>query len=207
MLKITARHLGKKYGNNRLFKNLDLDFEQPGNYAITGFNGSGKSTLLLCLAGFITPTEGHVTWALPDRKNKINDLYKHFAFCSPALTLFEELSLLELMEFHAAFVPSFKKEKALAKLEQYGLQKAKNKPVAGFSSGMKQRLKLLLAFENDVPVLFLDEPCSNLDEPGVLLFQQEIQQINAQKLIIVATNQPVIEFPVPGKTINIEVFK
>ncbi|HLP14256.1 MAG TPA: ABC transporter ATP-binding protein, partial [Flavobacteriales bacterium] len=83
-ISIRTDNLGKKYGTNRLFRGLDLHFEEPGNYAITGFNGSGKSTLLLCLAGFITPTEGRVWWAMKDRKNMITDPTPHLAFCSPA---------------------------------------------------------------------------------------------------------------------------
>src|SRR6478735_6156172 len=107
MLKIQTQNLGKKYGSNRLFKGLDLVFEQPGNYAITGFNGSGKSTLLLCLAGFITPTEGKIWWAEKDRKNMISDTTDYFSFCSPALNLFEDLTLAEHLKYHAGFVKSF----------------------------------------------------------------------------------------------------
>jgi len=202
-ISIKTENLGKKYGTNRLFKGLDLHFEEPGNYAITGFNGSGKSTLLLCLAGFITPTEGRVWWAMKDRKNRITDPTPHLAFCSPAMTLFEDLTLSEHLKSHSGFVRTFNYKEAQADLEHFELTRALHKPISSFSSGMKQRLKLILALNNDVPVLFLDEPCANLDENGISIYQQRINGVAGQKLIIISTNQSVTEFPLPGMTIDL----
>ncbi len=206
-MQIKALGLGKKYGSNRLFKDLNLSFEQPGNYAITGFNGSGKSTLLLCLAGFITPTEGRIWWAKKDRKNMIKDQSGHFAFCSPALNLFEDLTLEEHLKYHKKFVNTFNIEEAKKDIELFELTKSLNKQILSFSSGMKQRLKLTLALNNDVPVVFLDEPCSNLDENGVLIYRNMIQKRQEKNLIIVATNQAGIEFPLEGTTINLSQIK
>lgn len=201
MIKIETKGLGKKYGNNRLFRNLDSGFEQPGAYAVTGFNGSGKSTLLLCLAGFVTPTEGSVQWTR--NQQKIKDIFGLFTFCSPAMELFEELSLKEQLNHHRSFVRTFHLNRALEQLEAYGLQKSLNKPIRSFSSGMKQRLKLLMAFNNDVPVLFLDEPCSNLDESGIALYHQALQQKAGKQLLIVATNQLAVEFPLQGTLLRV----
>lgn len=202
MIRIETKDLGKKYGNNRLFKNLDIRFEQPGAYAVTGFNGSGKSTLLLCLAGFVTSTEGKVNWY--DGDKALKDPFGFFAFCSPAMELFEELSLKEHLAHHKGFAPRFNHDAALADLELYGLNKALNKPIRSFSSGMKQRLKLLLAFYNDVPVLFLDEPCSNLDEGGINLYGQVLPQAAAKRMVIVATNQVAVEFPLKGTLLQVD---
>jgi ABC-2 type transport system ATP-binding protein len=203
-IQIRTQGLGKKYGSNRLFKDLDLSFDQPGNYAITGFNGSGKSTLLLCLAGFITPSEGRVWWAKKDRKNMIKDQSGHFAFCSPALNLFEDLTLEEHLNYHKKFVRTFNIDAAKNDIKTFALTKSLNKQILSFSSGMKQRLKLILALNNDVPVIFLDEPCSNLDETGVLIYQNLIQNRQENNLVIIATNQAGIEFPLKGTIINLD---
>jgi ABC-type multidrug transport system ATPase subunit len=202
-ISIKTENLGKKYGTNRLFKGLNLHFEEPGSYAITGFNGSGKSTLLLCLAGFITPTEGRVWWAAKDRKNAISDPTPHFAFCSPALTLFEDLTMDEQLKSHNHFVKTFNLKNAYSDLERFELIKALHKPISSFSSGMKQRFKLVLALNNDVPVIFLDEPCSNLDERGISVYGEIITEKQGKKMILIATNQPVAEFPLKGNTLDL----
>lgn len=205
MIRIEAKGLGKKYGQNRLFKNLDMRFEQPGAYAITGFNGSGKSTFLLCLSGFVSPTEGKVQWLLADKK--VEHTFRHLAYCSPALELFEELSLKEHLEHHQRLVPTFNLKQALDQLGVFGLDKARNKTIRSFSSGMKQRLKLLMAFNNDVPVLFLDEPCSNLDESGIALYQEMVREKAGRQLVIVATNQVAVEFPLSGPQVHLDQLK
>lgn len=202
MIQIEAIGLGKKYGTNRLFKDMHMLFTQPGAYAVTGLNGSGKSTLLLCLAGFITPTEGRVQWSRNGKK--IKEPFGHFAYCSPAMELFEELTLKEQLEHHQRLVKTFDLKAAMAQLEVYGLQKSVNKPVRSFSSGMKQRLKLILAFNNDVPVLFMDEPCSNLDESGINLYCDQLRQRPGKQLLIVATNQVAVEFPLHGTVLKVD---
>jgi len=204
MIQIKTQNLGKKYGSNRLFKNLELSFDQPGNYAITGFNGSGKSTLLLCLAGFISPSEGKIWWAKKDRKNMITDPQTYLSFASPALNLFEDLTLNEHLAFHQKLVKTFDLVSAKNDLTLFNLSKAGNKQISTFSSGMKQRLKLALALNNDVPVLFLDEPCSNLDEHGISIYKDILLKRHANKLVIIATNQAGIEFPLDGQVLNLE---
>lgn len=201
-IQISVSGLGKKYGSNRLFKDLNLSFNQANNYAITGFNGSGKSTLLLTLAGFITPTEGKVIWT--KNNSLINNLPDHFSFSSPSLNLFEDLTLEEHLYYHKNFVKTFNINQAKTDLEIFGLNKFLSKQILTFSSGMKQRLKLILALNNDVPVLFLDEPCSNLDEQGILIYKEIIQKKQENNLVIIATNQASVEFPLVGETINLE---
>src|ERR1051325_11363670 len=127
LITIKTQNLGKKYGSNRLFKGLDLEFNQPGNYAITGINGSGKSTLLLCLAGYITPSEGKIWWAGKDRKNRITDQASFFSFSSPAMQLFEDLNMDEHLHYHKNFVKTFDFNSAQKELELFGLTRAMNK--------------------------------------------------------------------------------
>jgi ABC-type multidrug transport system ATPase subunit len=69
---------------------------------------------------------------------------------------------------------------------------------------MKQRLKLILAFNNDVPVLFMDEPCSNLDESGINLYRHQLMQRPGKQLVIVATNQVAVEFPLQGTVLKVD---
>jgi len=65
----------------------------------------------------------------------------------------------------------------------------KNKLIKYFSSGMKQRLKLALAFCADTPILMLDEPTSNLDKQGVEWYLSLVEQFAKNRLTIICSNQ------------------
>jgi ABC-type multidrug transport system ATPase subunit len=71
---------------------------------------------------------------------------------------------------------------------------------------MKQRLKLGLAFFSDCPFLLLDEPCSNLDKEGQQIYLDLVEEIKNDKLIIVASNDPV-EYQFCQQQIDIMQFK
>ena len=71
---------------------------------------------------------------------------------------------------------------------------------------MKQRLKLALAIFSDAPILLLDEPCSNLDQEGMAMYQSLINEFAMHKLIIVASNDPA-EYQFCKEKINLMDYK
>jgi ABC-type multidrug transport system ATPase subunit len=71
------------------------------------------------------------------------------------------------------------------------LEKASNKQLRNFSSGMKQRVKLAQAILSDVPVVLLDEPCTNLDADGISLYHRLMNNYCADRLLIVSSNDEV----------------
>ena len=75
-------------------------------------------------------------------------------------------------------------------LEILGLKNARNKTLKYFSSGMKQRVKLALAFCSNTLVLLLDEPTANLDQQGVNWYVTLIEKFTANRLTIICSNQP-----------------
>lgn len=75
-------------------------------------------------------------------------------------------------------------------LQVVGLDAHANKYIRQFSSGMKQRVKLMQCIFSDTPVVLLDEPCTNLDQDGVQLYQRMIQEYTTNRLVIVASNDP-----------------
>jgi ABC-type multidrug transport system ATPase subunit len=91
-------------------------------------------------------------------------------------------------------------------LETIGLTAAANKQIRYYSSGMKQRIKLAQAIFSDVPVLFLDEPCTNLDETGYTLYQSLINDYATNKLIIVSSNDKA-EYNFCEEVIDIKKYK
>jgi ABC-type multidrug transport system ATPase subunit len=158
-------------------------------YAITGPNGSGKSTLLQAIAGSMQLSEGSIVWNDQQEKNiDAEQIYKQLAIAAPYLELIEEMTAKEFLEFHAQFKPLIATLSIDEILSIIGLEKALGKQIRYFSSGMKQRVKLAQAIFSDVPLLLLDEPCTNLDATGYALYHSLIKNYCMSKLIVVSSN-------------------
>jgi ABC-type multidrug transport system ATPase subunit len=188
-MKITLSDVGKRFNREWIFRHVNYSFESGVHYAITGPNGSGKSTLLQVIAGAIDHSEGKVEFTSSKQQpTTSNDYYQHLSFCAPYFDLIEEMTLTEFLQFHFQFkniLSGFTPNKIIDLL---GLEKAAHKQIRYFSSGMKQRVKLAQAIFADVPVVFLDEPCTNLDESGIAQYQQLIGDYCNNRLVIVSSN-------------------
>ncbi len=188
-MQITLTNTGKRYNREWIFRHLDFTFSQSKTYAITGPNGSGKSTLLQVIAGAVMQTEGKVDYVDTVNGGKPItgiDAHKHLSFSAPYMELVEEMTAIELLNFHATFKTLIKPIQQI--LEEVTLEKAAHKQIRYFSSGMKQRLKLAQAFFSNTSVLLLDEPLTNLDEDGIAMYHRLINDHAKGKLIIVSSN-------------------
>jgi ABC-type multidrug transport system ATPase subunit len=197
---------GKRFNREWIFRHASLEFTTPGSYAITGPNGSGKSTLLQTIGGLLQPSEGKVTFQHNDTLLATEKVYQHISFCAPYMEVVEEMTLVEFLLFHQsfkAFLPGFDVQKIIA---ETGLEKAANKQVRHYSSGMKQRVKLAQAIFSNVPIVLLDEPCSNLDAQGIALYKLLIQTYCTNRLVIVSSNDPA-EYSFCTNIISINDFK
>jgi ABC-type multidrug transport system ATPase subunit len=116
------------------------------------------------------------------------NIYNHIAIVAPYLEVIEEMTAAEFLHFHNSFKPILSTISINQVLEIVGLKMAADKQIRYFSSGMKQRIKLAQAIFSDVPVLLLDEPCTNLDSHGYDLYHQLINDYCKNKLIIVSSN-------------------
>lgn len=188
-MRITASNIGKRFNRDWIFKNVSITVESCSTLAITGSNGSGKSTLLQVLSSLTVPSTGTVSFFAGTQKTDDAELYKYISYVSPSQEIIEEMTLEELLQFHQSFKQiSIKESKAFA--EYCGINKGQNKEIRNFSSGMKQRVKLGLALLSDTPLLFLDEPTSNLDEQGTKWYLSEITKLLEKKTIVIASNIP-----------------
>jgi ABC-type multidrug transport system ATPase subunit len=208
-MQIQLTNIGKRYNYEWIFRGLTQEYTTGNNYAILGSNGSGKSTLLQIIAGSLIPSEGEIHYT-GDRSKSIavEDIYTQLSFASPYLELLEELTLTESISFHAQFKPFFEDLHVKEMLSLMQLEKAKDKQLKYFSSGMKQRVRLALAILSNTPLLLLDEPTSNLDKNAISWYQQLIRSYSANRLIIVASNQLEYEYASFCNVIlNVENFK
>lgn len=195
-MKIEVINASKVYSKQQIFAGIDFSF-LPGKHLITGGNGSGKSTLLRCLSGTEKCTTGNINWEVNNTALSREQLYKHIALCAPSIGIYEELTLNELFNLVNGFRPlqldsfsDFVEAIALPRKKILGRKK-----ISAFSSGMKQRVKLLLTLAMESHFVFLDEPASNLDQTATEWYWRICEQFTKDKILVVASNQPEIEAP------------
>lgn len=192
-MQIILENAGKRFNRDWIFRSLNYTFSSGQAYAITGNNGSGKSTLLLSLSGATALNEGRNLWHLKKEATlplPEEQLHRYLTVVAPYLELIEEMTAMEFLKFHSAFKPLLPGISIEQVLEEVQLKTAANKQIRYYSSGMKQRIKLAQAFFTDVPVLLLDEPCTNLDTAGFDLYKTLISRYTADRLVIVSSNDP-----------------
>ncbi|HVV54670.1 MAG TPA: ABC transporter ATP-binding protein [Mucilaginibacter sp.] len=188
-MQITLENIGRRFNRDWIFRDIDYTFNPGETYAILGPNGSGKSTLLSILNGSLSPSAGKISYTISGQPVEAGMVYQHLVLAAPYLELIEEFTLDEMADFHFRFKnyrPGMDKQGLVSLLN---LPKARNKFIKYFSSGMKQRLKLALAFCSDTPMLLLDEPTSNLDRQGVDWYLGLVEQFAAGRLTVICSNQ------------------
>ncbi len=206
-LHITVNQAGKKFGREWIFRKVSLEIRPGDKLAILGLNGSGKSTLLQALTGYLQLNEGEVIYTQNNQAIDNDDYYKQLSLASPYLELVEDFTLEEQLKHIAvfkAFLPGLGVQNII---ELSGMAAHKDKYIKLFSSGMKQRLKLSLAILADAPVLFLDEPSTNLDATVIEWYKQLIANYAMHKTIIVCSNSIKDEYGFCDKVITMEDFK
>lgn len=110
------------------------------------------------------------------------------------------------MEFHQIFKPFLPGLDVISIISRISLQQSANKQIRYYSSGMKQRVKLAQAIFSDTACLFMDEPCTNLDDTGIRLYHQLIGEYCNKRLVIVSSND-VQEYDFCTKIINMLDYK
>ena len=190
MFSITLEDCGKSFNRNWLFRNLNATFQTGEKWAILGPNGSGKSTLGLLLCGQLLPTEGRIIHCIAQQSVPLNKLHQKVSLTSPALELNEDLNTKELFALHHKLKPLQTDNAAGVFASMAGFDAiTMQKPIATFSSGMKQRVKLALASMSDTPLLILDEPFTNLDKSGEQFFYDLIEKFGHNRLLMIASNR------------------
>lgn len=190
-----------------VFKNLHCEIKSGARVAITGQNGSGKSTLLQVVSGFMSISTGALTHQRDGINVPVENWHGHLSYAAPYLELPEEYTLKEIIYFQSNFKPLLSNLTPDMLLERSGLGGSRHKPYKHFSSGMKQRARLMLAICSEAPLLLLDEPLSNLDAAGAEWYQSLIEDFGRGKTIIVCSNNLADEISFCQLKLNMADFK
>ncbi len=206
-MNITLKNIGKRFQKEWIFQGIETTFHQNDKVAILGNNGSGKSTLLQIISGYLTPSEGSISWTNRNQKIGVAEVYRSVSLATPYMAVYDEFTLKENYEFFTAFKSLQRISSATEFAEEVGLGHALNKPLKEFSSGMRQRVKLGLAIIADSDFLLLDEPSSHLDAKAIDWYNQLVQKYAADRIIFVASNKEESEIPFCNRRIDILDFK
>jgi len=186
-MRLLLDKISKRYTTGWVLKDISTEIDSGQRVAITGANGSGKSTLIQILAGYLSPSKGTLSYYHADQAISRNEIYKYIAISAAYMELDEELTIREMYKHYSLFKPL-----SVSSLDEFlvltDFRKQQNKEVRYFSSGMKQRLALGLAFVTDVPLLILDEPTSFLDESRKHWYSQLLATYAKDKTVIIASN-------------------
>ncbi|GAA1278525.1 ABC transporter ATP-binding protein [Sphaerisporangium rubeum] len=141
----------------------------PGVTGLVGANGAGKSTLIKILLGLLPPTEGRAAVLGLDPATQALDIRRKVGYMPEHDCLPPDVSATEFtvhMARMSGLPRGAARERAADTLRHVGLYEERYRPIGGYSTGMKQRVKLAQALVHDPSLLFLDEPTNGLDPRG-----------------------------------------
>ena len=187
-MQVTIQNLSKRYLYDWIIRDMDHSFESGSITGINGINGSGKSTFIKMLCGFLSPSEGSISYELEDKKVDRSDVFQYMTLAAPYTDVINEYDAEEMFSFHTKFKKLREDIDVRQFLEIVNLKGNIGKQIQFYSSGMKQRLQLALALLTDSKLLLLDEPTSYLDAENKAWFYDLLEQQSKDRTIIIASN-------------------
>jgi ABC-2 type transport system ATP-binding protein len=182
MAVIATQGLTKRYGQVTAVD--DLTVEVPaGVTGLVGANGAGKSTLLKILLGLLPATEGTARVLDLDVATEGSAIREQVGYMPEHDCLPPDVSATEFVVHMArmsGLPTTAARERAADTLRHVGLYEERYRPMGGYSTGMKQRVKLAQALVHDPDLVLLDEPTNGLDPAGRDDMLELIRRIGAE---------------------------
>ena len=177
MLKLN--NIYKKFKNNIVLKDINLEFNEGDLVLIKGINGCGKTTLLKIIAGLIEVTSGSVEM---NQKYDIGALIENPSFI-------EGKSLKYNLQFLYNLKNKYDEDSVLSLCEGFSLDLNNNEPMKNYSLGMRQKSGVIQAFMENQNLILLDEPTRGMDQESVVFFEALVNEsIKEGKIVIIATH-------------------
>ncbi|MDM5271049.1 ABC transporter ATP-binding protein [Sulfurovum sp. zt1-1] len=195
-LAIKTDNLVKVFGEKRAVDGLNLSIGKGMIYGFLGPNGCGKTTTLRMLCGVLSPSEGEIALLGESVTPYPMKIRSKIGYMSQNFSLYNELSVIENLNFYALLYGLEGKEKKrriedlieVTKLTEYRNTLARN-----LSGGWRQRLALAVAIIHQPEVLFLDEPTSGVDPVSARLFWDIVYELAAEGVSIVVSTHSMDE--------------
>jgi ABC-2 type transport system ATP-binding protein len=180
-----SKFYGEILGVNRV--NLSI---APGITSLVGPNGSGKTTLMNLMTGLLRPTRGTIS-VLGTSPRDPEKLFRKVGYCSQFDTFPRGVTGREFIEFYLSvhgYARGEVRDLTRAALERVSMQDVAERRVAGYSKGMRQRIRLAQSIAHNPSVLILDEPLNGLDPMARAEIIRLFQSLAAEGLYLVISS-------------------
>jgi ABC-2 type transport system ATP-binding protein len=180
-----SKFYGEILGVNRV--NLSI---APGITSLVGPNGSGKTTLMNLMTGLLRPTRGTIS-VLGTSPHDPEKLFRKVGYCSQFDSFPRGMTGREFIEFYLSvhgYARGEVRDLTQAALERVAMQEAAERKVAGYSKGMRQRIRLAQSIAHNPSVLILDEPLNGLDPMARAEIIRLFQSLAAEGLYLVISS-------------------
>ena len=180
-----SKFYGEILGVNRV--NLTI---APGITSLVGPNGSGKTTLMNLMTGLLRPTRGTIS-VLGTSPHEPEELFRKVGYCSQFDSFPRGMTGREFIEFYLSvhgYARNEVRDLTQAALERVSMQDAAARKVAGYSKGMRQRIRLAQSIAHNPSVLILDEPLNGLDPMARAEIIRLFQSLAAEGLYLVISS-------------------
>ena len=183
---IKISNLSKKIRGSQVLTDINLELKGGTVYGVSGKNGCGKTMLMRSICGLIKPTQGEIEingkilWKDISFPQSIGALIENPAFLG-GYTGFENLRIL------ADIKGSATNEQIKETIAKLGLDPEDKRKYRKYSLGMKQKLGIACAIMEKPDVIILDEPINAIDEKGVTLVEEVLNELKEEgKIILIA---------------------
>ena len=190
MYAVELTNLTRKFGDFTAVNNVTLQIPKGSIYGFLGPNGSGKSTTIRMLCGLMEPTSGSGRLLGMDIATEGEAIKHKIGYMSQKFSLYDDLTVLENLEFYAGMYSlpkEIKKIRINEMLTLAGLERRRGELVANLSGGWKQRLALGCSIIHNPAILFLDEPTGGVDPKSRRMFWDIIYDLALQGTTIMVT--------------------
>jgi ABC-2 type transport system ATP-binding protein len=163
---IKTDKLTKKFGDFVATDSISFEVYKGEIFGFLGANGAGKTTAMRMLCGLSKPTSGSATIAGYDIYKETELIKKHIGYMSQKFSLYEDLTVLENIQFFGGIYGLSRKElkvKSKALIERLGLESEIKTLVGSLPLGWKQKLAFSVAILHEPKIVFLDEPTGGVD--------------------------------------------
>lgn len=192
---ITTTDLTKRFGSFTALDQIDLSIPR-GAIGLLGPNGAGKTTLIRILLGLSRPTAGSANVLGFDAVGQGIQVRERVGYMPEAECLPSNATAADFVG-HMAEMSGLPKTEARQRaadvLYQVGLDEERYRLIKGFSTGMKQRVKLAQAIVHDPALVFLDEPTAGLDPPGRDSMLELVDRIHKMMGMTVVLSSHILE--------------
>ena len=192
---ISTVDLTKRFGSFTALDRIDLSIPR-GAIGLLGPNGAGKTTLIRILLGLTKPTSGSVEVLDFNAVSQGIQVRERVGYMPEAECLPSNATAADFVG-HMAEMSGIPKtaarQRAADVLYQVGLNEERYRLIKGFSTGMKQRVKLAQAVVHDPSLVFLDEPTAGLDPPGRDSMLELVERIHQMMGMTVVLSSHILE--------------